>query len=378
MLFIFGTMNFQYTIDVESEEPIMLINKHIGNDEYDGVGINGADFERELMTLDTMGKKRIQVWINSTGGMVLDGWSIYSAILKTKTKVDTYCVGVAASIAGVIFQAGRERNMADYALLMYHNPFGTNSDKSFEKIKQSIVTMVANKCGVSEDELSKEMDSELWLDAWEALERKFADSIEMSWDFNKKRGALKPDLAMPKDMDVKARWVESNKILNNYFKSNKSDMKNIANKLGLNPEASEEAIITALEDVQNKVTAFDPVYAELETVKNSLTEKENEVTELTAKVNEFEQKAKDAELENKRITATNMVEGFAKVGKIKNEDAIKNQWIEKAMEDHEFVKNALENLPVNREMPDFGKDDNTFKPYNVAAIMAEKALNKKN
>ena len=109
---------FKYTIDAESDEPIMLINKHIGYDESDGMGIDGAEFERELMTLDTMKKKRIQVWINSPGGMVLDGWSIYNSILKTKTKVDTYCVGIAASIAGVIFQAGRERNMADYGILM--------------------------------------------------------------------------------------------------------------------------------------------------------------------------------------------------------------------------------------------------------------------
>lgn len=364
-------MEFKYTIDTESAEPIMLINRHIGYDELDGMGIDGADFERELMVLDGMGKKRIQVWINSPGGIVLDGWSIYNAILRTKTKVDTYCVGIAASIAGVIFQAGRERNMADYGILMYHNPFNTSSDKSYEKIKSSIVTMVASKCGMQEEDLAKEMDSELWLDAWEALSKNFADSIEMAWDFNKKRGALKPDIAMPKDMDVKARWAMSNKVLNNYFKTNNKNMKNIANKLGLNPEASEDAIVSALEDVQNKIAGFDAIKNELEDIKNVLQTKENELLEVQNKLQEFEEKAAAAELENKRINATNLVEGFAKTGRIKNEQEVKDKWIAKAIEDFDFVKDSLENLPVNRSMPDFKGEEQQGRVYNMANVMAE-------
>jgi ATP-dependent Clp protease protease subunit len=62
-----------------------------------------------------MDKKRIQVWINSPGGDVDDGYNIYNAMLKTKTKVDTHCYGMAASMAGAIFQAGHRRTMADYA-----------------------------------------------------------------------------------------------------------------------------------------------------------------------------------------------------------------------------------------------------------------------
>jgi ATP-dependent protease ClpP protease subunit len=39
-------------------------------------------------------------------------------------------MGLAASIAAVIFQAGRKRVMADYAKLMYHNPSGGANDVS--------------------------------------------------------------------------------------------------------------------------------------------------------------------------------------------------------------------------------------------------------
>src|SRR4051794_5419098 len=93
-----------YTVDPAADEPIMLIDKHIGFDEVEGSGIMGDIFQKELLALDGMGKSRIQVWINSPGGLVSDGYNIYNAILKSQTKVDTYCTGMAASIAGVIFQ----------------------------------------------------------------------------------------------------------------------------------------------------------------------------------------------------------------------------------------------------------------------------------
>ncbi len=102
-------MKFLYTVDPSADEPIILVNKWIGKDEIDGEGIMGDQFQAELLALDSMGKKRIQVWINSPGGIVTDGYSMYNAVIKSNTKVDTYCVGIAASIAGVLFQAGRKR-----------------------------------------------------------------------------------------------------------------------------------------------------------------------------------------------------------------------------------------------------------------------------
>src|SRR5580693_4406944 len=136
-----------YCTDTSAEEPIMLINKHIGFDEKDGQGIDGSLFQAELLALDRIGKKRIQVWINSPGGTVMDGYNIYNAILKSDTKVDTYCVGICASIAAVIFQAGRKRIMADYGLLMYHNPYGGTGGDELDAMRNSICTMIAVSTG---------------------------------------------------------------------------------------------------------------------------------------------------------------------------------------------------------------------------------------
>ena len=65
-----------YCVDLSADEPIMLINKHIGFDEKDGPGIDGSLFQEELLRIDAMGKKRIQIWINSPGGKVMDGYNI--------------------------------------------------------------------------------------------------------------------------------------------------------------------------------------------------------------------------------------------------------------------------------------------------------------
>ena len=47
-----------YCVDPSADEPILLINKHIGFDEKDGMGIDGALFQQELLMLDALGKKK--------------------------------------------------------------------------------------------------------------------------------------------------------------------------------------------------------------------------------------------------------------------------------------------------------------------------------
>ena len=46
-------MNLIYTIDASVEEPIMLLNKHVGYDATDGMGIDGSIFQSELLYLET-------------------------------------------------------------------------------------------------------------------------------------------------------------------------------------------------------------------------------------------------------------------------------------------------------------------------------------
>jgi ATP-dependent protease ClpP protease subunit len=316
----------------------MLINKHIGYDAELGQGIDGSTFQAELLRLDTMGKKRVQVWISSEGGIVMDGYKIYNAILKSKTKVDTYNVGICASIAAVIFQAGRRRVMADYSLLMYHNPYGGESTE-LKKMRESIAVMVAERTGNPKEDVLKIMDRTTWVSASEALLGGFCDEVEYSKDVNVKHG------------NAKALWeagaVVANKFVNPI--NNKPMVNKIANKLGLNPEASEDAIVAEINSIVNKKMSLEDKLAKMEDEYKMAKEKCNELEAKMAKMaeelKEAEDKKAEAEVEAKKSEAKNMVEGFVKAGKIKNESVEK--WVSQALVDFTAVKNLLEELPSN-------------------------------
>lgn len=359
-----------YTIDASVDEPIMLIDRHIGYDEQDGYGIDGGAFARELMQLDGMGKKAINVWINSPGGIVLDGYNIYNAILKSKTKVNTYCVGMAASIAGVIFQAGRDRVMCDYGVLMYHNPFGTESTDALKAMRDSIVTMISERCGMSQEDVLTMMRRETFLTAQEALDLKMCDHIEGSADYNKKRMA-----PAAVSNNAKGYYLEAKTILNNLFKidNNMPDFSKIANKLGLVPEANEDAILRGIVAVENRATTAE---SELAKVKNQLTEKDGKISDLNNQLVAVQNKVANAEKEANKVKAEALVKGAVNLGVIKNETEVITKWTNKAIADYDGTKDLLESLPVNkvanRITTDGGSKVNTSALENAAALaMAE-------
>ena len=365
----------QYTRNMDSDEPIVLITTHIGWDEEDGQGVDGDLFIKELLALDQYcienNKKRIQVWVNSPGGIVSDGMSIYSAILRTKTKCDTYCVGIAASIAGVIFQAGAKRVMQDNAYLMYHDPFGSDDKNGMEALTDSIITSICSRTGRSREDVEKILKKSTWMSATEALEEKFCDSIEDSSDFNKKRSAG--------PMDVKAYWKESNLILNKIFPKNKidpmsaADYSKIANRLKLNPQCNDEAIIDEIQAIQDKKTAaekkcedlekkMEDHKKEMEEKKKELADMKKEHDEMKKNYDEMKKKAEDEAEAKKKAEdddkaedakkAKNYVDEMATKGAIpKDEDTLK-LWYEQAKTlGLEKVKALLERQPLNKTAP---------------------------
>ncbi|KAA2242808.1 hypothetical protein F0L74_09780 [Chitinophaga agrisoli] len=385
-------MSFVYTIDPSADEPIMLINRHIGVDDVDGIGIIGDLFQQELLTLDTMGKDRIQVWINSPGGSVVDGYAIYNAILKSRTKVDTYCVGIAASMAAVIFQAGRKRIMADYGILMYHNPFGGDNSDLINKMKLSIVTMICSRSGMSETQCDAMMNRTTFVDSSEAFALKLCDEVELSGDYNKKR-------LQPVANNSKVYWSEANKILNKQFEKTpamSTNMLKTTMALGLVEGVPEDAIVNAIKGVQDKADkaeaqviglekqvkdaanlhqkALDEKTAEIDQVKASLTAKQKEFDEMKAERDQLKAAKDTAEKEAKEIAAKNLIQGFVKVGKIKDDAEIIAKWVVKATENFDDTKATLEELPLNKAavvIPTENKLDANELPTNALSLMAK-------
>lgn len=130
--------------------------------------------------------KTLNVHINSPGGDVFEGRAIMAALSsfngKTVAIIDALCASAATSIA----LACSEVQMAEGALFMIHNASTFAwGDKTalrdtadlLQKIDGIIINDYAVKTGKTADEIAAMMDAETWMDAKEALDAGFIDSI---------------------------------------------------------------------------------------------------------------------------------------------------------------------------------------------------------
>ena len=158
-----------------------MIAKELGEEEYDEIVVN----------------------INSYGGEVSEGLSIYNQLKSHKAKVKTICNGFACSIASIIFLAGDERVMCENSLLMIHNAWSSASGNSkelrktaddLEKITQQSIDIYQDVSGLDEEKIKEMLDEETWIDAKEAMELGFITSIQSENKSNKASQSVKKSL----------------------------------------------------------------------------------------------------------------------------------------------------------------------------------------
>ena len=167
----------------------VLIYGEIGADEF---GVDASDFYSEVAAIDA---PEITFRINSYGGDVFTGTTIYNQIRRLPALTTTTVDGVAASIASVIAMAGDRMTMAPNAMLMIHNAwtsvavagdanvFEESADEidrmtgTLRAIDENIIQAYANKTSASVEQLKAWMDAETWFTAEEAVRFGFADAI---------------------------------------------------------------------------------------------------------------------------------------------------------------------------------------------------------
>jgi len=138
---------------------------------------DGHALAREIWRLEAEGCPRLHLRINSAGGSVAQGYSLFSALRHTRMEVHTWADGLALSMAGLIFLAGRHRHMAPWSMLMLHNPSLTTDGEReepgnaliLERIRQSVLKMYEGATTLEEGRLAAMMDAETWLTASDAL-----------------------------------------------------------------------------------------------------------------------------------------------------------------------------------------------------------------
>jgi ATP-dependent Clp protease protease subunit len=134
--------------------------------------------------------KDISFYINSPGGVVTAGMSIYDVMQFIKPDVATYVMGQACSMGSLLAQAGApgKRFMLPYARHMIHQPSGGASGQATDmqiqveeilKMKKELTGIYVkhNSKGKTYEQLVSDMERDKFMSAQEALEYGLIDQI---------------------------------------------------------------------------------------------------------------------------------------------------------------------------------------------------------
>ena len=134
--------------------------------------------------------KDIYFYINSPGGSVTAGMSIYDTMKFIKPDVQTLCLGQAASMGAFLLSAGTKgkRFALPNSRIMIHQPLisgglgGQASDieihaRELLKLKEKLNKILADHTGKSIEEVARDTDRDNFMSAQEAMEYGLIDKV---------------------------------------------------------------------------------------------------------------------------------------------------------------------------------------------------------
>ncbi|CAL4323303.1 ATP-dependent Clp protease proteolytic subunit [Buchnera aphidicola (Sipha maydis)] len=143
----------------------------------------------QLLFLESENKKKdIFLYINSPGGIVSSGLSIYDTIKFITPEVNTVCVGQASSMAALILSCGKKgkRFSLPNSRIMIHQPLGGYQGQASDikihaleiyKIKKKINKILAYHTKQKIQKIEKDTERDYFLSAKEALKYGLIDEI---------------------------------------------------------------------------------------------------------------------------------------------------------------------------------------------------------
>ncbi len=136
-------------------------------------------------------KKDISIYINSPGGSVTSGLAIYDTMQFVTCDVNTYCIGIAASMGAVLLCAGTKGKR--YALpnsdIMIHQVSGgaqgqaSDVERQVEfmfKLKKRLNGIISLHTGKSPEQVNKDADRDYYMTAEEAKAYGLVDEVVKS------------------------------------------------------------------------------------------------------------------------------------------------------------------------------------------------------
>ncbi len=132
--------------------------------------------------------KDIFLYINSPGGSISAGMSIYDTMQFIKPDVSTVCMGMAASMGAFLLAGGApgKRHVLPNAKVMIHQPLGGFQGQASDieihaqeiiRIKRKMNELLAEHTGQEYDVIARDTDRDNFMTAQQAVDYGLVDSI---------------------------------------------------------------------------------------------------------------------------------------------------------------------------------------------------------
>ena len=132
--------------------------------------------------------KDIYFYINSPGGVITSGLSMYDTMNYIKPDVVTICIGQAASMGAFLLSSGTKgkRYALPNARIMIHQPSGGAQGQStdiqiqaqeIQRLKDTLNEIMAKNCGKTPKELERDTERDNFMSSQEALKYGLIDKV---------------------------------------------------------------------------------------------------------------------------------------------------------------------------------------------------------
>lgn len=133
-------------------------------------------------------EKDIHLYINSPGGVITSGMSIYDTMQFIKPQVNTICIGQACSMGALLLASGEKekRFCLPNSKIMIHQPLGGYQGQASDidihareitKIKKNMNRILSLHTGKSIKKINKDTERDYFLSASEAVNYGLVDKI---------------------------------------------------------------------------------------------------------------------------------------------------------------------------------------------------------
>ncbi|OAI31084.1 hypothetical protein A1351_22135 [Methylosinus sp. R-45379] len=173
-----------YAMKAAGNRGEITLYQDIGQPGFFSDATSAESFAKDLKALGRV--STIDCRINSPGGNVFEGLTIYNLLAAHPAKVICHIDGLAASIASVVAMAGDEIEIADNGMMMIHDAWGMAVGTASEirktadvldSVTETIASTYVKRSGQKMDKIRAMMVAETWLTADECKAAGLADRV---------------------------------------------------------------------------------------------------------------------------------------------------------------------------------------------------------